>query len=164
MPSCFSWFSWTPDSWAHVLPTEPTVPHGPDADFHCCAQNSCWLFDWQEVYLSATGCGFQTSRCSVFGEVSASSWQLCPMTAMLLVHASTEIPSPQELEIMPQYDFGVLDSLVQLMGSCKLLQPWISHFAVPKRLIISFVRLPLLSFNPLLTLLFLSMSCTSAEC
>ena len=30
-----------PTPQAHVLPTEPTLPHGPDADFHCCAQNGC---------------------------------------------------------------------------------------------------------------------------
>ena len=106
MPSCFSWFAWTPDS---TGPCTSYWANSPSWTW-CWFSLLCpkWLLTiWPTGSLSPPlAVGSRSSSSSLLEGVSATLdsyvlWSQCPCLS------STEIPSPHELEIMPKYDFGV---------------------------------------------------------
>lgn len=126
-----------------------------------CPEQLLTIWLQQEVYLPPPAVGSRSSpsqfwrgECSLLAAMSHDFAML-----LFVIHWIAPVLRSWKLclSMILNWLLGAVD------GSCKLLQPWISHFAVPKRLIISFVRLPLLCVWLVLTLLFLSMSCTSAD-
>ena len=107
MPSCFSWFSWTPNSTGPCTSYWANSPSWTWCWFPQWYPNGGWLLDWQEFHLP---CWLWVA--DLFLPHFGRGWVLPPSSHVLWPLCRylppTEIPSPHELANMPENDFGVL--------------------------------------------------------